>query len=171
MKLSEGVEWAAHCTTVLAVLPPDATLPSAKLAEFHDVPPAYLAKVLQALTRAGIVESTPGRNGGYRLARSADDITLLDVVLAADGDEPAFRCTEIRKNGPAAAGVGARAYGPRCGIAAAMWQAEAAWRTSLAMTTVADLVQTTAEQAPPKALKQGAVWLGAVLEARSPTAP
>src|SRR5207249_127390 len=61
MRLGEGVEWALHCATVLAPLPPDVTLPGSRLAEFHDVPPAYLAKTLQALSRAGIVESASGR--------------------------------------------------------------------------------------------------------------
>ena len=71
MQLGEGVEWALHCCTVLALVPPDRTLPAARLAEFHGVPPAYLAKHLQALAQAGIVESVPGRKGGYRLVRPA----------------------------------------------------------------------------------------------------
>ena len=50
----------------------------------------------------GIVESRPGPLGGYRLARPPSDITLLDVVLAVDGDDAAFRCREIRQRGPAA---------------------------------------------------------------------
>ena len=102
MKLSDGVEWALHCCTVLALVPPDSALPAAKLAEFHGVPAAYLAKHMQALARAGIVESLPGARGGYRLSRPAADITLLDVVLAVEGTTPAFRCTEIRQRGPAA---------------------------------------------------------------------
>ena len=72
MRLSDGVEWALHCCTLLALLPPDRPLPASRLAEFHEVPPAYLAKHLQALSRAGIIESMPGRHGGYRLARPAD---------------------------------------------------------------------------------------------------
>src|SRR5919197_900673 len=68
MKLSEGVEWALHCCTVLALVPEDRALPAARLAEFHGVPTAYLAKHLQALSRAGVIESVPGQRGGYRLA-------------------------------------------------------------------------------------------------------
>jgi Rrf2 family protein len=166
MRLSAGVEWAVHCATVLALLPDGATLPAAPLAEFHDVPPSYLAKVLQALARAGIVTSISGRAGGYRLARPATEITLLDVVLAADGDEPAFRCTEIRKRGPGAKGVAARAYPPRCGIAGAMWEAEEAWRESLRARTIADITTGVLRDAPPKVLANGAVWIGAVLTAR-----
>ena len=77
MKLGEGLEWSLHCCTVLGSLPPGVALPASRLAEFHDVPPAYLAKQLQAMSRAGIVETTPGRRGGYRLARPAGEVSLL----------------------------------------------------------------------------------------------
>ena len=74
MRVGEPVEWALHCTTVLALLPPDGAIPASKLAEFHGVPAAYLAKALQSLSRAGIVESVPGRHGGYRLGRLSQEI-------------------------------------------------------------------------------------------------
>ncbi|MEZ5343842.1 MAG: Rrf2 family transcriptional regulator [Acidimicrobiales bacterium] len=86
--------------TVLGTPPGQVTQPV--LAELHDVPPAYLTKQLQRLRTAGIVESQPGRAGGYRLARPTADITVLDVVLATEGPERAFRCTEIRQKGPSA---------------------------------------------------------------------
>src|SRR6188768_3390046 len=101
VRMSDAVEWSIHCCTVLAALPEDQALPAASLAEFHEVPPAYLAKALQALAGAGIVESRPGPLGGYRLARPPSEITVLDVVLAVDGDETAFQCSEIRQRGPA----------------------------------------------------------------------
>src|ERR1019366_4631252 len=118
MHMNEGVEWAAHCTAILAALPDGAALPAVRLAEYHGVPGPYLAKSLQALTRAGIVESTAGRHGGYRLGRPASEVTLLDIFRALEGDEPFFRCTEIRRRGPAR--VAARAYNPVCGVAGAM---------------------------------------------------
>lgn len=157
MRLSEGVEWAVHCCTVLATLPEDQVLPAAKLAELHDVPPAYLAKHLQATTAAGITTSVAGPRGGYRLARPPAEITLLDVVLALEGDETAFRCTEIRQQGPVAGPPSA--YLRPCGIARAMWRAEDAWRTALAATTVADLVLEVLDTVPPRLLRAGAAWI------------
>ena len=118
MRISEGVEWAAHCAGVLAVLPEGTALSAGTLADFHGIPKPYLAKALQALSRAGLVASTPGRTGGYRLARSAEEITLLDVVLAVDGPEPAFRCTEIRQRLPHPAPR--RCFRSSCHVAAAM---------------------------------------------------
>ena len=161
MKIGEGVEWGIHCCTILAVLPPGVALPAARLAEYHDVPPAYLAKHLQSLSRAGIVESVAGPKGGYRLARDADAITMLDVVVAIDGAEPAFRCTEIRRRGPAA--VGASHYPLPCGIARAMWAAEDAWRAELAKRTIADLVAGVAVDASPRAVEKAIVWFEEVI--------
>jgi Rrf2 family protein len=156
VQLGEGVEWALHCCTVLALVPADRTMSAARLAEFHQVPPTYLAKHLQALAQAGIVESLPGRKGGYRLARPVNDISLLDVVEAIDGDAPTFRCTEIRRRGPAA--VPAREYTTACGIQRAMDRADAAWRAELARTTVADLLGTLAESVSPVAVRKAAAW-------------
>src|SRR5437588_13043670 len=96
MRLGEPVEWALHCTTVLALLPADGALPASKLAEFHGVPAAYLAKALQSLSRAGIVESVPGRHGGYRPGRPPAGITPLDVAAALGGHRASVRRPERR---------------------------------------------------------------------------
>jgi Rrf2 family protein len=157
MRISEGVEWGLHCCTLLAALAPGQTVPATKLAEYHEVPAAYLAKHLQALSRAGLVESVPGPKGGYRLARPASDITVLEVVEAIEGDEPAFACSEIRQRGPAA--LPAECYTRTCGIARAMWAAESAWRTELRARTIADLVAGVVQEADPQGLVKAADWL------------
>jgi Rrf2 family protein len=155
--MSDGVEWALHSCTVLATLPSDQALPAAKLAELHDLPPAYLAKHLQAMAAAGITEAVPGPRGGYRLARPPAEISLLDVVQAVDGSERAFRCSEIRQRGPVAGPPSA--YRGRCGIARAMDRAEDAWRAELAATTVADLVADLLVSVPAELLQAGATWV------------
>ena len=161
MQLGQGVEWALHCCTLLAVVPPEQTLPAGRLAEFHGVPPAYLAKHLQAMTHAGIVESIAGRNGGYRLARPAAEISVLDVVDAVEGGDPPFRCTEIRRRGPAR--VGAAEYRHPCGIAVVMERAEVAYRAELAKVTIADLLRGLAETVSPVAVRKTATWFEEVL--------
>ena len=161
MRLGEPVEWALHCTTVLALLPGDGAMPASKLAEFHGVPAAYLAKAMQSLSRAGIVESVPGRHGGYRLTRQPAEITLLDVIEAVEGRESSFRCSEIRKRGPAR--VSPRLYTPVCAIAEAMYRADEAWRAELRRTTVADLLQKLAATVPAEAVMKGAAFFQEVL--------
>jgi Rrf2 family protein len=161
VRLSEGVEWGLHAATLLAVLPPGATLPAARLAEYHGVPEAYLAKHLQALSRAGVVESVQGPGGGYRLARPPADVTVLDVVEAVDGEEAAFRCTEIRQRGPAALGPGR--YRTPCAIHAAMLRADRAWRAELRDVSVASLLEAVARTADPQGVRRAAEWLQEVL--------
>ena len=156
MQLSEGVEWAVHACTVLALVPEGQVLPASKLAEYHELPPAYLAKHLQALAGAGIVQAVPGRRGGYRLARPAADVSVLSIVQAIEGSAPSFRCTEIRQRGPAA--VGADRYTRTCAIARGMWAAEAAWRDTLAATSVLDLLGEVASVATPVAIRRTAEW-------------
>ena len=158
--MSERVEWAAHCAVLLALLPDGRSLSAARLAEYHGVPGPYLAKSLQALMQSGIVGSRAGRSGGYRLARPATDVTLLEVYDAIEGDGTFFRCTEIRRRGPTR--VAASRYSPVCGVAAAMWDAERAWRDSLAGVTLADLAAGTVAQAPPEAVAKGVRWLATV---------
>ena len=148
MRMSEGIEWGLHCAVLLAVLPPGATLPGKALAEYHGVSESYLLKHLQALTGAGLFESVPGPKGGYRLARPPAAITLLDVVEAIEGREPAFRCTEIRQRGPTA--LDPAAYRLPCTIHVAMQRAEAAWRQSLRAQSVADLVTTLRDVIDPR---------------------
>jgi Rrf2 family protein len=137
MKLSDGVEQAIHCVLMLSGLKPDGVLPAQALAEFHGVSVSYLLKHLQALARARIIESVPGPRGGYRLGRSADSITLLDIVLAVDGPEPAFRCAEIRQRGPDP--LPQWAFRAPCAINAAMLRAEQAYRAELRKTRIADI--------------------------------
>ncbi len=161
MRLSEGIEWGLHCAVLVAVLPPGAALPATRLAEYHGVPAPYLAKHLQALSRAEILEAVPGPRGGYRLARPATEITVLEVVEAINGSEPAFECTEIRRRGPAR--LPAREYRLPCAIHAVMNQADDAWRAELRATSLADVLGTVAAGAPPKALEKGANWLREVL--------
>jgi len=142
MRMSEGVEWAAHACAVLAALPDGRALPGARIAEYLGVPPAYLAKHLQALSRADIVVTGRGPAGGYRLARAPAAITLNDIASAIEGREPAFRCQEVRQRGPV--GASAQACKRPCGIARSFWAAEKAWRAALREVTLVDLLADAA---------------------------
>jgi Rrf2 family protein len=157
MKLSEGVEWGLHCVSVLAGLPPGATLPTKALAEYHGLSETYLAKHLQALTNARIIESVPGPKGGYRLQRPPEEITVLEVVEAIDGREPLFRCTEIRQQGPLAQEP--QAYRLPCGIHVVMARAEKAWRDALREQTIADLVAHYQHDVAVKQQQRSTQWI------------
>jgi Rrf2 family protein len=155
MKLSGGVEWALHCCVVLTTATDP--VPAARLAELHDVSGSYLAKQLQAMSRAGLVTSVQGKAGGYVLTRSPERIAVLDVVAAVDGDRPAFVCTEIRQRGPLAATP--QDCARPCAITRAMATAEAAWREALRGISIADLARGVDEDYGPTALAGIRAWL------------
>jgi Rrf2 family protein len=158
MRMNQGVEWAVHACAVLAPLSPGRGLSLAALAEFHDVPQAYMAKQMQLLSKAGIVRASRGKTGGYALARSAAEVTLWDVTMALGGTQPLFRCSEIRQKGPCAA---PRADCRRpCQIAAAFAAAEAAWRRELQAVTIADLSADFAANVSPGHIADIMAWLG-----------
>ncbi|MEV8093468.1 Rrf2 family transcriptional regulator [Kitasatospora sp. NPDC085879] len=157
MKLSGGVEWALHCCVVLTAA--GDPVPAARLAALHDVSPSYLAKQMQALSRAGLVHSIQGKTGGYVLTRKPEEVSLLDVVQAVDGASPAFVCTEIRQRGPL--GTPPEQCTKRCPIARAMGAADAAWRASLAAVTIADLAASVEGDSGPEALPRIGAWLNA----------
>jgi Rrf2 family protein len=147
MQMGEGVEWALHSCLVLAWLEDDGPVPTSTLAAAFDLPAAYLNKQLQALTKHGILVSSPGVRGGFRLARRPQDITLLDVVTALEGPEDPFRCQEIRQSG-AMADVPSAEFRQECVIAVAMRRADVAWRRELAAQTLADIRSTIDRDAP-----------------------
>lgn len=145
MKLGKGVEWAAHTCALLALLPPGAALAGEALADFLGVPPPYLAKQLQALSRAGIVASKRGAAGGYWLARPPRALSLWDITAAVEGTAPSFRCTEVRRSGPCGASP-AECSGP-CVIAASFRRAEEAYREALSDVPLTDVIAGVAQDA------------------------
>ena len=155
--MSDGVEWAIHCTVLLAALPPGSVLHGRALAAYHGVSESYLLKHLKALAKAGILASIPGAKGGFRLDRAPQEISVLDVVNAIEGDDPAFRCTEIRQRGPAS--VEPAAYRGPCPINALMLRAEDAWKEVLADQTIAGLLASVARAADERSAQKAVVWL------------
>ncbi len=66
------------------------------VADAMHIPPAYLPQILADLVRQGILVATPGRDGGYELARPPRAISLLEVVEAAEGPLNAIRSCVLR---------------------------------------------------------------------------
>ncbi|MDB5350856.1 MAG: rrf2 family protein putative transcriptional regulator [Planctomycetota bacterium] len=96
MKISAKAEYA--CLAVLALARPrteDTPVRIRDIAEAHSIPERYLVQILLQLKGAGLVLSTRGALGGYRLARPADQISLGEVLWAIDGPgEPPREATE-----------------------------------------------------------------------------
>ncbi len=114
-----------------------ATLTQGSVALTHDIaarqgiPAAFLAKIVPALTRAGLLRSQRGSGGGLTLGRSAEQITLLDVVEAVDGPLALNVCVpwpgECRRSG-------------ECAVHEVWCEAYSALADRLRRSSIADLV-------------------------------
>lgn len=144
--MNAGVEWAVHCCVDLAITGQDQAVSAARFAARYGLPAAYLNKQLQALVRAGILTSTPGPRGGFRLARRPSKITLLDVIVAIEGADDAFQCTQILKATPGA--DPSLDYQSYCLVSKAMRAAELVYRRELKAQTIAHLKAAVERRTP-----------------------
>ena len=85
MKLSHAVRYALQALVYMANETDGQLVASHVVAEAEGIPELFLLKVLKMLVSARILQSLKGPSGGYRLARPANKITLLEVVEAVDG--------------------------------------------------------------------------------------
>lgn len=90
-KISEAGVIALHASVYMAARQ-EQVCPAGEMAQTLSVSEAHLVKVLQRLTRAGLVAPARGRHGGYRLAQPAGQITLLNVFEAIEGPLAIAKC-------------------------------------------------------------------------------
>lgn len=86
LQLTRDGEYAVRAVLHLASQPEGRVSLITEIAEAQDVPKSYLSKIMQNLTRAGLVKSRRGAKGGFALARPAEDITLRQVIEAIEGN-------------------------------------------------------------------------------------
>ena len=85
LKLTKKADYGLIALKHLAVNSGGVSSSAKAIAECYGIPQPLLAKILQKLTKIGLLQSLPGINGGYRLARSPQSITALEVISAIDG--------------------------------------------------------------------------------------
>jgi Rrf2 family protein len=85
MKLTRASSYALHAVVYMASRKEDIPIASHHIAEEQKIPSRFLLKVLKPLVNTRVLLSIKGPSGGYKLARPADQITLLEVIEAADG--------------------------------------------------------------------------------------
>lgn len=142
MRISAKADYGLRALIELAALEADDGRPVKRdqLGAAQDIPVAFLENILLELKRAGLVRSVRGQQGGFRLARPADGITLAEVIRALDG--------------PLASVRGVRpedlAYPGRTGSLRDVWIAvRASLRAVLEQVTLADMLA----DAPPLAVR------------------
>ena len=125
----------------LATRPDGGNSSSAReISESYDIPLEHLAKVLQRLVRARLLVSVQGTRGGYRLARSAQLISVADVIQAVDGPVTVTACSEDDHN--------CDQY-TKCSIRDPLWKIKNRILESLTTVSVAEMAADT--DAPPPA--------------------
>jgi len=85
MRVSAKTDYALRAAVELAAAPAGTPVKGERLATSQSIPLRFLENILLQLRHAGIIESRRGADGGYKLARPADEITLADVIRAIDG--------------------------------------------------------------------------------------
>lgn len=158
---SAGVEYGIHCLLFLVGNGGDSREASVRdLAELQGVPLDYLAKIFTKLGKAKLVVATEGVRGGFKLARPSDEITLLDIVNAIDGQKLIFDCREIRGRCALFEGTApAWALDGGCAVHGAMMTAQKRMEDALAQTTLLDLARKVGRKAPPEFSGQVDEWL------------
>jgi Rrf2 family protein len=85
MQLTRAADYAVRVVTYLASQPEGTVVSKSVLANTSDAPESFLAKILQSLTRAGLIEARRGVEGGFFLLEPGAQASLLDVVESIDG--------------------------------------------------------------------------------------
>jgi Rrf2 family protein len=92
MKYSQATNYALHTMLYFVALPQGKTIGVQQLAAWQSLSPTYLSKILTRLVKAGLIESTPGVYGGYKLTGDKEDISFLNVIHAIEGTASLFHC-------------------------------------------------------------------------------
>ncbi len=86
LELTKRADYAIRAVLALGEAGPDDVLSVRRIASDRAIPVRFLSLVMADLVGAGLVEGTEGRSGGYRLARPATSVSLLEVIEAVEGD-------------------------------------------------------------------------------------
>ncbi|MCA9042063.1 MAG: Rrf2 family transcriptional regulator [Planctomycetaceae bacterium] len=134
---SQTVEYALRAVVQLAYKAPEPCT-TEQIAEATMVPKAYLSKVLQGLSRAGIVNSQRGIRGGMSLSKSPDELTILDVVNSVDPIQRIHQCP-----------LGLKSHGANlCPLHRRMDESLATVEKAFASTTLAEILAEPNNSAP-----------------------
>jgi Rrf2 family protein len=96
LKLTKKADYALMAMKHLAEHPGQNSRSAKDVADAFGIPPEALAKILQRLTKAGLLHSQYGINGGYTLARPANTISAFEVIQAIDGPLFITSCVTVR---------------------------------------------------------------------------
>ncbi len=162
VRLTRRGDYAVRAMVALA-RPDVGQLTGASLAAATGIPASYLPQVMRNLVQGGLVANRRGRSGGYRLARSPDEVDLHEIIAVAEGEARLRTC--VLRGGPCRGHLD----GP-CDVHDAFARAQDALDASLSSVTLADVVRDGSANAPaaaerPPAAQRPPALMAAQLEA------
>ena len=146
MRLTTKSRYAVMAMAELASHLEPRSMPLSLLAELQELPLVYLEQIFFKLRRAGLVKSSRGVHGGYILGRSAEEISVFDVMVAVDQGVQTTRCYNIEK--------GCRLDGGSCQTHDLWDSLDNVIRNFLKNTTLYDVVTQKLRPAHPKCAKR-----------------
>lgn len=166
VRVSAKVDYALRAAAQLASDEGGEPVKAETIAHAQGIPPSFLLGILRELTRAHLLKSHRGSDGGYSLARPASEITLAEVMRVIDGPLVNLRDSHIRELG----------YGGPAEALEDVWMAvRSSVRSVLDTVTLADLVKGSlpvpvralAEEYVQSELHRPGLRLSSVVEDRS----
>lgn len=148
LRIGKLTDYATVLMTTLAGRPGE-VLAASELAEQAHLEMPTVSKLLKQLACAGLVESRRGIHGGYRLARAADAISILQIVVALEGPLGMTECSAVQ---------GSCGHEPHCRVQGNWRRISRVIESALGSVTLADMLQPdpiAARQprsAPPRAV-------------------
>lgn len=132
MQITRQADYALRAMLYLAQLEPGQRAATSQIAEDRRIPPSFLAKIISQLSIAGLIHTSRGARGGVSLARSPEEVTILEVVEAIDGPIALNECTDNPHSCP---------FGDDCALRPLWCDAQAELVARLRQTTFARFVQ------------------------------
>ena len=161
MNFSSKAEYGVRLMVELGRQEGDQPTSLKAIAAAEDLPLSYLEHVVASLKKAGLVESSRGAHGGYRLARPAEEIAMDEVVLALEGTIAPMECfTSAPPGRVACSHEGDR--GHTCSTKLLWMRVQDGIVRALQGTTLAELVEFSRCSDPAPALAPGATALPVV---------
>ncbi|PKM78189.1 MAG: Rrf2 family transcriptional regulator [Firmicutes bacterium HGW-Firmicutes-15] len=103
MQITRQTEYAIKTLIELAEVPYGQLISNKVISQRHEIPEEFLHKTVQILSRAGLVVTQRGVQGGVRLGRPLEDITIADVIEAMEGPlalnvclSPGYQCSNLK---------------------------------------------------------------------------
>lgn len=154
MHMKPGVEQSVYAILLLNMLPDKAVLPGEAISQQLGTSPTYFQKLLRKLVSAGLITSVPGVKGGFKLNRKSEDISVLDIYVAIEGQQSLYSPSGVL-------GDLLELEEPErcCLLTDLMLEAENAWRVRMEQETIACLSEKMKEERFQEKTEKLTDWL------------